>query len=131
MAKERAGMGKRKHESHSRSATPNADSAKTSQLLVAFNHEMRRRILRLMADEQSIAPRDLSQRLGESLSNVSYHVRVLANCEAIKLVGTESASGSVRHFYRLSIQAGWARQLLGLDVNGGGGARVRNPDGNG
>jgi DNA-binding transcriptional ArsR family regulator len=113
-------MGKKKRKGRSGPSTQDADSVKTSQRLVAFNHELRRRILQLMVDEQSIAPRDLSRRLSAPLSNVSYHVGVLADCEAIRLVGTEPASGSVRHLYRFSIQARWARELLGLEVKGDG-----------
>ena len=39
-----------------------------------------------MAREEPISPLELSQRLDKPLSNVSYHVRVLADCAAVTLV---------------------------------------------
>jgi DNA-binding transcriptional regulator GbsR (MarR family) len=46
-----------------------------------------------------VSPREVSEELGESLSNVSYHVRVLARCEVVTLVGTKPVRGSMQHFY--------------------------------
>ena len=48
-----------------------------NDLLVALRHPLRRQILRLMAGEETISPRELSTALDEPLSNVGYHVRVL------------------------------------------------------
>jgi DNA-binding transcriptional ArsR family regulator len=75
---------------------------------------MRRDILREMADEREISPLAISNRLGRPLSNVSYHIRVLAECEAIVLVNTQPVRGSMQHFYRVTIEAPWARVVLGL-----------------
>jgi DNA-binding transcriptional ArsR family regulator len=85
-----------------------------TNLLRALRHPLRRRILREMADGEAASPRGLSNRLGVHLSNVSYHVRVLADCHAITPVGTRPARGSVQHFYRSTVKAPWALQVLGL-----------------
>jgi hypothetical protein len=64
-----------------------------------------------------MAPTDrteLSSRLGQPLSNVSYHVPVLADCRAITPVRTRPARGSVQHYHRSTVEAPWALQVLGL-----------------
>lgn len=91
-------------------------------LLSALRHPLRRRILREMADGKAISPRELSDRLGQSLSNVSYHVRVLAGSGAITPVMTKPARGSLQHFYRTAVDAPWARQMLEQAESDGDGA---------
>ncbi|HEX2391338.1 MAG TPA: helix-turn-helix domain-containing protein [Solirubrobacterales bacterium] len=91
------------------------DRSDDNDLLVALRHPLRRRILREMAGVESISPRQLSAILDQPLSNVSYHVRVLADCAAVSLVDTAPSNGSVEHFYCSSIEESWARQVLGLD----------------
>jgi len=93
-------------------------------LLVALRHPLRRRILRELATgEDPLSPRELADTLHAPLTNVAYHVRVLADCAAVVLVRTQPAGGSVQHFYSTAIEAPWARQILGLadKENGGGG----------
>jgi len=93
---------------------PNAND-----LLVALRHPLRRDILRHMAGEEATSPREIASALDRPLSNVSYHVRVLAARAAIALVRTQPVRGSMQHFYRAEIEAPWARQLLGLsEVDG-------------
>lgn len=102
-----------------------------NDLLVALKHPLRRQILREIAlAEQEISPREVAAILDQPLSNVSYHVRVLAECAAIALVRTRPVRGSMQHFYRAKLEAAWARQVLGLD-NGDGPATGENPTGSG
>lgn len=89
-------------------------------LLIALRHPLRRQILREMADGIAISPRELSTALRQPLSNVSYHVRVLAEHGAVILVETRPVRGSMQHFYRSAVKAPWARQALGLGENDGG-----------
>jgi DNA-binding transcriptional ArsR family regulator len=86
-----------------------------NDLLVALRHPLRREILREMADKEAISPREVATILDQPLSNVSYHVRVLAECAAIALVRTKAVRGSMQHFYSMELEAPWARQVLGLD----------------
>ncbi len=99
------------------------DRPDDNSLLVALRHPLRRRILREMAAGEAISPRELATALRQPLSNVSYHVRVLAECAVITLVRTKPARGSVQHFYRSAVDAPWARHVLGLgeiDEDGAG-----------
>jgi DNA-binding transcriptional ArsR family regulator len=89
-------------------------------LLVALRHPLRRQILRAIAKGKALSPRELSVSLDEPLSNVSYHVRVLADRGAVALVETQPVRGSVQHFYRADVEAPWARQVLGLNDGEGG-----------
>jgi DNA-binding transcriptional ArsR family regulator len=105
----------------------NLDRSDDNDLLVALRHPVRRRILREMADGCPISPRELSDRLDQQLSNVSYHVRVLADCAAVALVDTKPVRGSMQHFYRSSLEAAWARQVLGLGEGEGSGESPDEP----
>ncbi|HEY2054882.1 MAG TPA: helix-turn-helix domain-containing protein, partial [Solirubrobacterales bacterium] len=57
-----------------------------NELLIALRHPLRRQILRAMVEQDPTSPRQISNKLHEPLSNVSYHVRVLADCGAVTLV---------------------------------------------
>lgn len=88
---------------------------RTQNLIVALGHPTRRQILREMHGEPPSSPRQVSERLDETLSNVSYHFRVLAEAGAIELVSTRPVRGSTQHFYDSSVGARWALELLALD----------------
>lgn len=96
------------------------DRSDDNDLLVALRHPVRRKLLRAMAHGEPISPRELSTEIDQPLSKVSYHVRVLADCAAIALVSTKPVRGSMQHFYRSSLEAPWARQVLGLGDDGAG-----------
>jgi DNA-binding transcriptional ArsR family regulator len=82
-------------------------------LLLALQHPLRRKILRaMMADEEPASPCQLTKALDESLSNVSYHVRVLARSGAVKPAGQRRVRGTTQHFYRWAVDAKWARAML-------------------
>ena len=76
-----------------------------------------------MADGEAISPREIASDLQQPLSNVSYHVRVLADCGVIELVRTKPVRGSMQHFYRRDVEAPWARLVLGLDETTGRASR--------
>jgi DNA-binding transcriptional ArsR family regulator len=99
-----------------------------NDLLVALRHRLRRRILREMSDGESISPRQLSRALRAPLSNVSYHVRVLADRGAVTLVRTKPTRGSIEHFYRSAVEAPWAMQVLDLGGIDGGAAGESSGD---
>jgi DNA-binding transcriptional ArsR family regulator len=90
-----------------------------NDLLLALRHPLRREILRQMGDEEAISPREIAAALSQPLSNVSYHIRVLAECSTISLVRTKPVRGSMQHFYCATIEAPWARAVLRLDDAGG------------
>jgi DNA-binding transcriptional ArsR family regulator len=90
----------------------NADESRTTDLLVALSHPLRRLILKTLADDTPRSPSELAESLDLPLSNLSYHVRVLASRGAVRLVRTAPARGSTQHFYLPSIEADWARLVL-------------------
>jgi DNA-binding transcriptional ArsR family regulator len=92
-----------------------ASSRSTQNLFVALGHPTRRQILRAMDGGPPASPRELTERLGDSLSNVSYHFRVLAEAGVLKLVSTRPVRGSTQHFYGMEIDADWAKAVLELD----------------
>jgi DNA-binding transcriptional ArsR family regulator len=98
----------------------NLNRSDDNDLLIALRHPLRREILREMAVEEEISPREIAASLDQPLSNVSYHVRVLAECSAITPVRTKPVRGSMQHFYRSAIEAPWARHVLGLSDSEGG-----------
>jgi len=84
-----------------------------ADLFEGLAHPLRRRILRLMMREKrETTPRELSEKLDEPLSVLSYHVRVLEKCEAVRLTRTERVRGATQHFYRISLRTKWARRAL-------------------
>ena len=95
-----------------------ASSHSTQNLFVALGHPTRRQILREMDGGPPASPRELTERLGDTLSNVSYHVRVLAEAGVLKLVSTRPVRGSTQHFYGMEIDADWAKAVLELDEGG-------------
>ena len=95
------------------------DHTDDNELLIALRHPLRRQILRAMVEEDPISPRQIADVLKEPLSNVSYHVRVLADCGAVTLVDTAPVRGSMQHFYSPAIEEPWALAALGLSEEDG------------
>ena len=91
-------------------------------LLAALNHPLRRRILRAFEGGETISPVELAKRLTVPLTTVSYHVRILAQYGALKLVGTKPARGAVEHFYHSLVEAEWALAALHASQAADGGA---------
>ena len=85
----------------------------THLLLVTLQHPLRRRILWEMDGGEPTSPQDLAGSLDKSLGGVGYHVKVLADCGALKLVRTKQVHGSTQHFYRLSAKGDRAQSMLG------------------
>ena len=104
------------------------DCQQAEKLLTALGHSLRREILRAMADGKPVSPRELSEALGRPLSNVSYHVRALVQSEAVTLVKTKPARGSIQHFYRRNVHAPWAQEVLAIGESNSEGAG-KNPGG--
>jgi DNA-binding transcriptional ArsR family regulator len=86
---------------------------KPTDFFTALAHPMRRRVLRTMLHEGAeMTPRELSIRLAEPLSALSYHVRVLEECEALTLTRAQRVRGATQHFYRPTVKAAWVRTAL-------------------
>jgi DNA-binding transcriptional ArsR family regulator len=84
--------------------------AETFKLL---GHPLRQRILTAL-NKRVASPKELADELGEDLGRLSYHVKVLADADAIELVRTAKRRGATEHFYRgtrrpMLSEADWSR----------------------
>lgn len=86
-----------------------------NDLLAALGNPLRRQILRRMRDVEMISPRELSREFDRPVSNIAYHMRVLADCGAITLTGVKPVRGAIKHFYRSSVKQPWAQQIIALE----------------
>lgn len=68
-------------------------------LMQALSNRLRAEILAILA-ERVASPKEMAEETGESVSVVSYHVRVLLECRAIELDRKEPRRRAVEHFYR-------------------------------
>jgi DNA-binding transcriptional ArsR family regulator len=89
-----------------------SDKPDIQAFLTSLKHKLRRRILRVMVNGEPISPCELSGLLGQPLSNVSYHVRVLAECGLIEVVEERLVRGATKHLYRWAVDAEWVKKLL-------------------
>ncbi len=90
------------------------------RLIKALDHVVRQHIL-LAAVQGEVSPNEMSKALGEGLSQVSYHVKVLRDdCDGmIAETRTEPRRGAVEHYYRASAKTlfpakAWRRLKKGL-----------------
>lgn len=90
-------------------------STENHDLLVALRHPLRRKILRAMDGDVVRSPTALGRSLGEALSSVSYHVRVLVECSCLVQVKERKVRGATQHFYRRDLEAEWALKILAED----------------
>jgi DNA-binding transcriptional ArsR family regulator len=78
-------------------------SAVDSRLAKALAHPLRVQLLAQL--NQGVAsPNELAKKLGEPLTNVSYHVRMLHDLGCIELVDTEPRRGALEHYYRAIVR---------------------------
>lgn len=86
--------------------------------LFCLQHPLRRQLLRLFVkEERDLSPKELTIPTNTDLDKVGYHVRVLAEKGAVKLVETQPRRGAVEHFYKatsLVDEVAWGRAVLGL-----------------
>jgi DNA-binding transcriptional ArsR family regulator len=86
-------------------------------LIKAVNHPLRRRLLQLVFAREELSPIQASGILDRPLPSVSYHLRVLAESGALKLIAEIPRRGSVEHVYSATEHvkgADWVR-LVCLD----------------
>lgn len=69
------------------------------RLVKALAHPLRVRILAIL-ENRTASPSEIAEELGLRLTNVSYHVRILAEYKLIKLVRRTPRRGAVEHHYK-------------------------------
>lgn len=88
-------------------------------LLDALRHPLRRSLLRRYVEsKETLSPRELARLERKPLSNVSYHVRVLADHGALEIAREAPVRGSVAHFYKatpLVRDTPWVLETLDLE----------------
>ena len=70
-----------------------------TRMMKALSHPLRWRILEALASGPA-SPSMIAADLGEPLGNVSYHVKILLQYDAIELVETRPVRGALEHVYR-------------------------------
>lgn len=97
---------------------PKRDLSPEEMLLSVLQHPLRRELLKLYVEATEMrSPKELALPTNGHLSNVGYHVRVLAEKGAVELVAEQARRGSVEHFYEptaLVDEVPWGRAALGL-----------------
>jgi DNA-binding transcriptional ArsR family regulator len=74
------------------------------RLFKALAHPLRFQAL-IILSERVASPNELAKELGEGLSQISYHVKVLLESDCLELVKTEPRRGAVEHYYRATSRA--------------------------
>jgi DNA-binding transcriptional ArsR family regulator len=85
-----------------------------SRLIDVLSHPARVEVMRVLGNRVA-SPKELADELGESVGNLSYHVKYLQNAGCIEITATAPRRGAIEHYYRLtpSEEAG-ATALRGL-----------------
>jgi len=86
-------------------------------MMKALAHPLRFRILEQLAAGPA-SPSAIAEALGEPLGNVSYHVKILLQYEAIELVETRPVRGALEHFYKAIAGPHMSWTALELDDTG-------------
>jgi DNA-binding transcriptional ArsR family regulator len=68
--------------------------------LKAISHPLRASCLRLLGERGEMSPVQVMRELGENLSDVSYHMKRLAELGCAEIVRERQVRGAVEHFYR-------------------------------
>ncbi|HEX2128816.1 MAG TPA: helix-turn-helix domain-containing protein [Solirubrobacterales bacterium] len=76
-----------------------ADATRETRMMKALSHPLRWRILEALMSGPA-SPSVIAAELGEPLGNVSYHVKILLQYDAIELVETRPVRGALEHVYR-------------------------------
>lgn len=75
-----------------------------ARVIKALGHPLRQKILQALT-ERVASPSEVAKEIDEPLSNVSYHFKILVQCEAVELVRTRPVRGALEHFYRATMRS--------------------------
>jgi DNA-binding transcriptional ArsR family regulator len=73
-------------------------------VIKALAHPVRVLALAIL-NERVASPNAIAQEIGEGVGHVSYHIKVLKECECIEMVDTVPRRGAVEHYYRATARA--------------------------
>jgi DNA-binding transcriptional ArsR family regulator len=100
--------------------TRGGPACKEEDLLRALTNVLRRQVLRhLHSSKEPLSPAQieaelkLGEEVKEGLSQLSYHMKTLAQLEVISLADEEQVRGATKHFYVSNVSdVAWVRRLL-------------------
>lgn len=78
----------------------NGDRVIDQRLVKAVAHPLRVEILEAFVRHGELSPTQIAKELDQKLGNVSYHVKVLRDCEVIELARTRQRRSALEHFFR-------------------------------
>jgi DNA-binding transcriptional ArsR family regulator len=59
----------------------------------------------VILNERVASPNEIAKELDQTVGHVSYHIKVLRECECIELVDTAPRRGAMEHYYRATDRA--------------------------
>ena len=74
------------------------------RLVRAMGHPVRVQAL-VILNERVASPNEIAKELDQTVGHVSYHVKVLKECDCIELVDTAPRRGAMEHYYRATDRA--------------------------
>jgi DNA-binding transcriptional ArsR family regulator len=74
------------------------------RVVKALGHPVRIQALTIL-NERIASPSEISKELNQTVGHVSYHIKVLKECECIELVDTAPRRGAMEHYYRATSRA--------------------------
>lgn len=80
------------------------DGILDARVVKALGHPVRVQALTIL-NERIASPNEISKELDQAVGHVSYHIKVLKECECIELVDTAPRRGAMEHFYRATSRA--------------------------
>lgn len=75
-----------------------------SRVVRAMGHPVRIQAL-IILNERVASPNEIAKELDQTVGHVSYHIKVLKECECIELVDTAPRRGAMEHYYRATDRA--------------------------
>jgi len=75
-----------------------------ARVVKALGHPVRVQALTIL-NERIASPNEIAKELDQTVGHVSYHVKVLKECECIELVDTAPRRGAMEHYYRATSRA--------------------------
>ncbi len=86
-------------------------------VFAALQHPLRRALVKLVIEHEELTPGESARLLDDKLTDVSYHMRKLAERDLVKLDHVGQARGAAVHFYvpgPVLEQFPWVHEAIGL-----------------
>lgn len=81
---------------------PPTSNLTEAEIAQALKHPLRRKLLKTFVPGRLLSPAEAASSMGESLSDVSYHVRVLVGYRFLLLRAKEQVRGAEKNYYLIN-----------------------------